>query len=541
MIIEQAPTATRQPERDEGLVVRDLSVSYGGAVIALDGINLDVPQGSVVAILGNNGAGKTTLLRAISGTLSMQGGSIVGGHVTFDGLDLGDLDPAATVRTGVVQIPEGRRIFGELTVEENLRVASLATADRTDRMTARDRVYDLFPRLAERRTQRGALLSGGEQQMLAIGRALMSSPRLLMLDEPSLGLAPNLVGHVAEVVREINREGISVLIVEQDAAMALDIAERAYVLEVGQVAAQGTSRELANSAEIHDSYLGSKGVTGTVPTGRVEARRDVRDLRIEGLSVRFGGVRALTDVSFVVEPGTIHAVIGPNGAGKSTLINVLTGVYGADQGRVLFGDSELTAMRPHRIGSIGVSRTFQNIALSPNATVIENLMLGRHRLTRAGFVSAGLRMPWAMREQRAHRSRVEEIATLVGLGDLVDERAGNLAYGFQKLVELGRALSTEPGLLLLDEPVAGMSASESVEMATIIGRVQEELGISVVVVEHNMPFVMGLASRVTVLDFGRLIADGTPLEVQRAPEVIKAYLGGSEDREIREALEREDR
>ncbi|HXV71501.1 MAG TPA: ATP-binding cassette domain-containing protein [Acidimicrobiia bacterium] len=539
MIAETAATEKTGPSTDITLRVRDLHVSYGGAVRALDGVDLEVPRDSIVAVLGNNGAGKSSLLRTISGTLSMHGGSIVKGTVEFEGGSLDGIDPAGVVRAGVVQVPEGRRIFGELTVEENLRVAALATEDRRQRTAARERVYDLFPRLAERRSQRGSLLSGGEQQMLAIGRALMTSPRLLLLDEPSLGLAPNLVGHIAEVITDINRQGISVLIVEQDAAMALDIAAWAYVLEVGRVALEGRSQELANSPEIHDAYLGGQLTVEKDVVRPEPEEREARGLRIENLSIRFGGVKALDDVSFVVDPGTIHAVIGPNGAGKSTLINVLTGVYTADRGRVLFGDAELTAMRPHQIGGIGVSRTFQNIALSPDASVADNLMLGRHRLTRAGFFGSGLRMPWAMREQRTHRSRVEEIAELVGLAGVLDEHAGNLAYGYQKLVELGRALSTEPNLLLLDEPVAGMSASESLEMATIIRQVQSELGVTMVVVEHNMPFVMGLASRVTVLDFGRLIADGPPGDVQRNPDVISAYLGGSGDREIRKALERE--
>ncbi|WP_051570742.1 ABC transporter ATP-binding protein [Cryptosporangium arvum] len=238
------------------LTVDNLHVAYGGAVRALRGVSLTVPDGGIVAVLGSNGAGKSTLLRAISGTLRRLGGRIESGTIRFDDTDLTRRDPASIVRRGVAHVPEGRRIFGRLTVDENLRAGGLGNRDRAAKAAARDRINDLFPVLAERRTQRGALLSGGEQQMLAIGRALMAAPKLLLLDEPSLGLAPKIIGQIGEIVTEIHRQGTAVLLIEQNATMALRVASEAHVLDVGTVSLSGSADELAGNDDVRRLYLG---------------------------------------------------------------------------------------------------------------------------------------------------------------------------------------------------------------------------------------------------------------------------------------------
>jgi len=244
------------PEGEPLLAVRGLEVVYQGVILGLRGVSLVVPERGIVALLGANGAGKTTLLRAVSGLLDVHHGEVTKGKVDFDGESIDRLDAAATVRRGITQVMEGRRIFAGLTVEENLRAGAYTRRNREEVRSTYERVMGLFPILADRRSSVAGFLSGGEQQMLAIGRALMASPRLLLLDEPSLGLAPLLVQQIREIIVQINAGGTSVLLVEQNARMALSISEYGYLIETGRIVKDGPSPELLADRDIQEFYLG---------------------------------------------------------------------------------------------------------------------------------------------------------------------------------------------------------------------------------------------------------------------------------------------
>ena len=249
---------SRTLENREALIlsVENLEVVYNEVILVLRGISLNVSEGEIVALLGANGAGKTTLLRSITGLLDIHRGRITKGSVTFLGQKTNRDDPSKLVRAGLSQVMEGRRIFAELTVEENLRAGAYTVTSRQKISEAHDRVVSLFPVLASRSRSTAGYLSGGEQQMLAIGRALMTSPKLLVLDEPSLGLAPLLVQQIRDIIETVNKQGTSVLLVEQNATMALSIANRGYVLENGRIVREGLSNELLQDDDIKEFYLG---------------------------------------------------------------------------------------------------------------------------------------------------------------------------------------------------------------------------------------------------------------------------------------------
>jgi branched-chain amino acid transport system ATP-binding protein len=248
-------------------------------------------------------------------------------------------------------------------------------------------------------------------------------------------------------------------------------------------------------------------------------------LGVDGVGLRFGAVTALTDVSFEVAPGELFAVIGPNGAGKTSLFNLLCRIYDPSAGTIRYFGEDMAPLRPHRLASTGIARTFQNLGLLPGSSVIDNVLVGRSHLMHPGAVRAGLRLPSVRREERAHRDAAMNAVEFVGLSDRARSPVGLLPYGVQKRVELARALAMQPKLLLLDEPVAGMSQAERTEIAELVRTIHDREGLAIVLVEHDMGVVMSLAERVLVLDFGRVIALGTPAEVQANPDVVHAYLG----------------
>ncbi|HAQ21903.1 MAG TPA: ABC transporter ATP-binding protein [Acidimicrobiaceae bacterium] len=244
------------------LEVANLEVVYNEVILVLRGLSIEVRDGQIVALLGANGAGKTTATRAITGLLDVHEGKITKGSVSLSGVQIDDKDPAEIVRSGITQVMEGRRVFAELTVDENLVTGSITSKDRTAIADAHERVMTLFPVLAERRSSIAGYLSGGEQQMLAIGRALMSSPNLLILDEPSLGLAPKLVAQIRDIIVEINQSGTSVLLIEQNANMALSIADYGYIMETGKIVMDAEASKLLKDEDVQEFYLGLHGDDG---------------------------------------------------------------------------------------------------------------------------------------------------------------------------------------------------------------------------------------------------------------------------------------
>jgi len=263
-------------------------------------------------------------------------------------------------------------------------------------------------------------------------------------------------------------------------------------------------------------------------------------LEAEHVSLRFGGVRAVTDVSFRVRPGEIFSIIGPNGAGKTSMVNCVSGRYRPTEGRILFEGRDVTRVGPNRRAAIGIGRTFQNLALFGHMTVLENIMVGRHHLLRHGFASGMLYwLTGAQREEVAHRREVEEIIDFLEIQHVRKAVAGTLPYGLRKRVELARAVALRPKLILLDEPMAGMNLEEKEDMARYILDLNEEWGMTVLMIEHDMGVVMDISHRVMVLDFGKKIAEGAPDAVLADPHVRRAYLGEADEvvSEAPEALE----
>lgn len=525
------------PGGDALLAIRGLEVGYGGVPV-LFGVDLMVREGEAVALLGTNGAGKSTLLRAISGTVPPTAGT-----VTFAGADLTGLRPHEVAARKIVQMPGGAGVFPSLTVDENLRVAGwLHRRDAERREGALARVRSLFPVLAERAGERAGTLSGGQQQMLALAMVVLMRPRLVMIDELSLGLAPAVVRKLLHFMDDLRADGTSLVVVEQSIDVALELADRAVFLERGQVRFSGPAAELLDRPDLVRSVFLGAAVTAPAagpavdaaaapaPSGGAGGATPV--LQARGLRVSFGGVHAVDGVSFDVTDREIVGVIGPNGAGKSTLFDLLGGVLPAAAGQVVLAGEDVTGRRAAARARRGLGRSYQDARLFPALTVDETIAVALERWVPAGDpLSAALHLPNAIDSEASVRRRVDELVELLGLGDHRSLFVRELSTGTRRIVDLACLLAHRPRVVLLDEPASGIAQREVEQLAPLIRRIRDETGASLIVVEHDLPLVRAVADRVVAMDQGRVLADGTAADVLADPAVVAAYVG-SDDRTV---------
>jgi branched-chain amino acid transport system ATP-binding protein len=508
------------------LVCRGLEVSFGGTPV-LKGVDLDIDEGELIAILGTNGAGKSTLLRAVAGLELPSGGAIF-----LDGEDVTTKAAHLNAENGVVFMPGGKAVFPSLTVQENLTAAAWLyrqEPEYAERRTAE--VLEMFPVLTERLAVRAGDLSGGEQQMLALSQAFLMRPRILMIDELSLGLAPQVVEQLLTVVREVNALGTTVVLVEQSINVALTIARRAVFLDEGQVRFDGTTEQLLERADlVKAAFLGSGGrsYSGFSPRRQAGAADLDPVLTVRGASVRYGGMQALQDVSLEVRPGEVVALIGPNGAGKTSLFDAVSGFAALSAGSVLLEDTDITELPPDERARAGLVRSFQECRLFPSLTVREvvGVALERQLETRSATMAA-VWAPAVRTAERKGRRRVDTLLAELGLSEHADAFASELSTGTRRLVELACVMASEPRVLLLDEPSSGLAQREVELLGPVVQRLARSSGCGVLVVEHDVPLVAAMADRVYALELGEVIASGPTAEVLADPRVVGSYLSAS--------------
>jgi len=520
------------------LELRGVGAAYG-QVPVLFGVDLEIADGEVVGLLGTNGAGKSTVLRVVTGLLAARSGQLI-----YDGEDVTKMTPLDRVKAGLVMVPSGRGVFPSLTVAENLRLGSWLVRHDVEFVAATTaRIFELFPALQRRSDTLAASLSGGEQQMLTIAQALYCRPRLLMIDELSLGLAPVIVAELLSVIRGLAASGVTVVIVEQSINLATSIAQRSVFMERGQVRFTGPTAELSKRPDLLRSVF--LGAAPTTPMTRRTARATrvevgvgvgVDDLAFEvrGVSRYFGGVAALSDVNLGAHPGEILGIIGANGAGKTTLFDVCSGFLPPSRGQVWLGDRDVTALAPHSRADLGLGRVFQNAQLFPSLRVTEAIAvaLERHVEVRDPFLSMLHTGPVSDSEAAVRRT-VDRLTERLRLERYRDAFISELSTGTRRIVELACILAHDPSVLLLDEPTSGIAQREGEALGRLLLDLRAETGCTFVIIEHDVPLVASLADRMLCLHLGEVIAEGSPASVLASPAVVAAYLGGD-----RQAIDR---
>jgi branched-chain amino acid transport system ATP-binding protein len=518
------------------LLCRGLNVGYAGVRVLHD-IDFEVDEGEIVALLGTNGAGKSTLLKAISGVVQADRGAVI-----FDGRDVTHAPPNEIAKHGIVQIPGGNGVFPGLTVGENLEAAGwLQRRDPSSLAEAHDKVLELFPQLADRLAEPAANLSGGQQQMLALGMTYLLRPRLLMIDELSLGLAPIVVEQLLTMVREIAAGGVTVILVEQSLNVAFELADTAYFMERGRIRFHGSTAALMQRDDLLRSVflgdLANSSTDGPSPASTDDASAesterttspegDATVLEVQHLTRRFGGISAVSDVSFTVGEREILGFIGPNGAGKTTLFDLIAGSTPSDGGTVELGHHDISRMSPSARARRGLGRSFQNATLFPSLTVEETIAVSLERwVTSRDPISAALHLPASFDSESAVRARVDELIELMGLARYRQKHIRQLSTGSRRIVDLACVVAHRPTVVLLDEPSSGIAQREVEALSPVLLRMRDEMGASLLVIEHDMNMLASIADRVIALDQGTIIATGNPEAVLTDPLVVTAYLG----------------
>ena len=543
-------TMEMEPIHGPLLSCKGVDMAYGPVQILFE-VDFEVYPGEIVALLGTNGAGKSTLLKGICGLVRPKAGKVF-----FKGEDITKLPADVTAKRGISLMPGGKGVFPTLTVDENLRMAAWLIQHDEERIElAKADVLDLFPVLAERHNQMAGNLSGGEQQMLALGSALMTEPELLMIDELSLGLAPTIVGQLLEVVQQIHDRGTTVVIVEQSVNVALNLAKRAVFMEKGEVRFEGPASDLLERPDILRSVFiagaASQGAAESAlhvdgqkrPARRGRAKQQPEEIdevsRIpddakvvmacRDLVKRFGGITAVDHVDLEVRQGEIVGLIGHNGAGKTTLMDCVSGFLIVDGGRVILRGVDVTDWPPHQRSKGAMGRSFQDALLFPTLTVFETIAVAyeRHLASRDMFAAA-LQLPASYESELEVADVVADLIELMGLDAYRQKLTGELSTGTRRIVDLACILAQDPKVLLLDEPSGGVAQKETEALGPLLRRVQERTGCSILIIEHDMPLLSGLCDRLVALELGGVIAEGTPTQVLNHPAVIASYLGTDE-------------
>ncbi len=506
------------------LLVRAVNAGYDLRQVLFD-VDLDVKEGEIVALLGTNGAGKSTLLKAISGVVEADRGAVI-----LDGRDITHAPPNEIAALGVTQMPGGQGVFGSLTVAENLQLAGWThRRDPAGVRTATDEVYGMFPVLDERRDTPAADLSGGQQQMLALGMSFIARPKVLLIDELSLGLAPVVVGQLLPIVRRLAAEGVAVILVEQSVNVALTVAERAYFMERGRIRFSGPTAELLARPDLLRSVFLSDASVGTRQDGETPTGPDhdaTPALAVEEVSVSFGGIRAVDDVTFAVAPREIVGIVGPNGAGKTTLFDLISGFTPLLGGRVFVGGDDVTQAGPAQRAAAGLGRSFQDARLFPDMTVAETLAVAQERWVRSrSAFAAALRLPMVFDDEERTALRVDELVELMRLGDYRNSFVRELSTGTRRIVDLACLVAHRPTVILLDEPSSGIAQREVEALSPVLLRLRDDMGAALVVIEHDMPLISTISDRLIALDQGAIVTTGRPAEVLTHPDVVRSYLG----------------